>query len=185
MSEGPDGPLYADFHSLRHTFVSLLDQSGATLKEAMQLARHSDPRLTMARYGRAQRHDLAQTVQLAQRMLAKLAGVHICARHVGRLTEEIGRDLAVHRDARAAQLPLHSERAGQAGYAPAVVVVEVDVPTAELVVVGAPVAEVDELVVVDVVETVTVSGHAAGAGASSAPKRPGSSYVTTPPNTVQ
>jgi hypothetical protein len=60
--EGPDGPLYADFHALRHSYVSLLDKSGATLKEAMQLARHSDPRLTMARYGRAQLHDLGSAV---------------------------------------------------------------------------------------------------------------------------
>src|SRR5262249_42159877 len=35
--EGPDGPLYADFHATRHTFIALLDRSGATLKEAMQL----------------------------------------------------------------------------------------------------------------------------------------------------
>src|SRR5262245_39831131 len=60
--DGPDGPLYADFHALRHSFIALLDKSGATLKEAMQLARHSDPRLTMARYGRAQLHDLAEAV---------------------------------------------------------------------------------------------------------------------------
>ena len=60
--EGADGPLYADFHALRHSFVALLDRTGATLKEAMQLARHSDPRLTMARYGRAQLEDLGQTV---------------------------------------------------------------------------------------------------------------------------
>jgi hypothetical protein len=56
--EGPDGPLYADFHALRHSDVALLDRSGATLKEAMQLARHRDPKLTMAVYGRAQLHDL-------------------------------------------------------------------------------------------------------------------------------
>ena len=42
--------------------MALLDRTGATLKEAMQLARHSDPRLTMARYGRAQLEDLGQTV---------------------------------------------------------------------------------------------------------------------------
>ena len=60
--EGPAGPLYADFHSLRHSFISLLDKSGASLKVAMQLARHSDPKLTMARYGRAQLHDLGQAV---------------------------------------------------------------------------------------------------------------------------
>ena len=58
----PDGPLYADFHSLRHTFISLLDQSGVTLKEAMQLARHSDPKLTLAVYGRAQIRELATAI---------------------------------------------------------------------------------------------------------------------------
>src|SRR5262249_4097844 len=61
--EGPDGPLYADFHALRHSFIALLDRSGATLKEAMQLARHSDPKLTMAVYGRAQLHDLGEAMR--------------------------------------------------------------------------------------------------------------------------
>jgi integrase len=56
--EGPDGLLYADFHALRHSFIALLDKAGVTLKEAMQLARHSDPKLTMAVYGRARLHDL-------------------------------------------------------------------------------------------------------------------------------
>jgi len=60
--EGPDGPLYADFHALRHSYVALLEKSGATLKEAMQLARHSDPKLTMAVYGRAQLNDLSAAV---------------------------------------------------------------------------------------------------------------------------
>jgi integrase len=60
--DGPDGPLYADFHALRHSFIALLDKSGATLKEAMQLARHSDPKLTMAVYGRAALNDLAAAV---------------------------------------------------------------------------------------------------------------------------
>jgi hypothetical protein len=41
--EGPEGTSFRDFHNLRHTVVSLLDESGATLKEAMELARHSDP----------------------------------------------------------------------------------------------------------------------------------------------
>jgi hypothetical protein len=59
---GPDGPQFADFHSLRHAFVSMLDRAGATLKQAMQLARHSDPKLTMKRYGRAHLGDLAGAV---------------------------------------------------------------------------------------------------------------------------
>jgi hypothetical protein len=61
--EGPDGPLHADFHSLRHSYIALLGRSGATLKEATQLARHSDPELTMAADGRAQLHDLGQAVR--------------------------------------------------------------------------------------------------------------------------
>jgi hypothetical protein len=60
--QGPDGPLHADFHSLRHSFVALLDRAGASLKQAMQLARHSDPKLTMKRYGRAHLHELAGVV---------------------------------------------------------------------------------------------------------------------------
>jgi integrase len=58
VAEGPDGPSFADFHALRHSFIALLDRSGATLKEAMQLARHSAPKLTMAVYGPAQLNEM-------------------------------------------------------------------------------------------------------------------------------
>lgn len=57
------GPLYADFHALRHSYIALLDRAGATLKEAMQLARHSDPKLTMAVYGRARLTDLGTAIE--------------------------------------------------------------------------------------------------------------------------
>ena len=57
------GLLFADFHSLRHTFIALLDRSGATLKETMQLARHSDPKRTMAVHGKVRLHDLDQTLR--------------------------------------------------------------------------------------------------------------------------
>jgi hypothetical protein len=60
--QGRDGPLYADAHALRHPFIALLDKSGATLKEAMQLARHSDPKLAASVYGRARLRDLAGAV---------------------------------------------------------------------------------------------------------------------------
>ncbi len=43
--------------------IALLDRSGATLKEAMQLARHSDPKLTAAVYGRARLHDLGEAAE--------------------------------------------------------------------------------------------------------------------------
>ncbi|WP_246173802.1 tyrosine-type recombinase/integrase [Limnoglobus roseus] len=56
--DSPNGPLFADFHAIRHTFIRRLDEAGATLKEAMQLARHSDPKLTMAVYGRASLEEL-------------------------------------------------------------------------------------------------------------------------------
>jgi integrase len=60
--EGPDGPEYAYFHSLRHSYVALLALAGCTLKQAMALARHSDPKLTMARYGKAPRIELGAAV---------------------------------------------------------------------------------------------------------------------------
>src|SRR5205085_6909043 len=72
--EGPNGPLFADFHSLRHSYIALLDRGGATLKEAMQLARHSDPKLTMAVYGRARLHDLGEAVGRLPALLAVQRG---------------------------------------------------------------------------------------------------------------
>jgi hypothetical protein len=47
---------------LRHSYVAMLDQSGASRKKAMLLARHSDPKLTMARDGRAGLQDPAGAV---------------------------------------------------------------------------------------------------------------------------
>lgn len=41
---------FADFHALRHTYVSRLVQSGANIKVAQELARHSTPTLTLGRY---------------------------------------------------------------------------------------------------------------------------------------
>jgi integrase len=40
----------ADFHALRHTFVSRLVRSGVNVKIAQELARHSTPVLTLGRY---------------------------------------------------------------------------------------------------------------------------------------
>jgi integrase len=40
----------ADFHALRHTYVSRLVRSGANIKVAQELARHSTPMLTLGRY---------------------------------------------------------------------------------------------------------------------------------------
>ena len=54
------------------SFIALLDQSGATLKEAMQLARHSDRRLTMAVYGRAHLRVLGERVDRLPTLLTDL-----------------------------------------------------------------------------------------------------------------
>jgi len=44
----------ADFHALRHTYISRLVASGANIKVAQELARHSSPMLTLGRYAHVQ-----------------------------------------------------------------------------------------------------------------------------------
>ena len=48
-----------DFHALRTTYITLVVKSGASVKEAQELARHSDPKLTMNVYTKLGVHDLA------------------------------------------------------------------------------------------------------------------------------
>ncbi len=59
--EGPDGPEYADFHALRHSFLTLGGRAGIDLRTLQELAGHSDPGLT-ARYSHRRLHDLAGAV---------------------------------------------------------------------------------------------------------------------------
>ena len=59
--EGPDGPEYADFHSLRHTYLTMLGRNGVDLRTAQELAGHSSPLLT-ARYSHRRLYDLAGAV---------------------------------------------------------------------------------------------------------------------------
>jgi integrase len=44
--EGPDGPLFADFHALRHSYITALANGGVDLATAQDLAGHSTPVLT-------------------------------------------------------------------------------------------------------------------------------------------
>jgi integrase len=46
-----------DFHALRHTFITLVVNSGASVKVAQVLARHSTPTLTIGRYAHADMAD--------------------------------------------------------------------------------------------------------------------------------
>jgi len=59
--ETRDG-LFADFHSLRHFFITSLERSGVSPKMAQTLARHSDIRLTLGIYTHVGLHD--QTVAI-------------------------------------------------------------------------------------------------------------------------
>src|SRR5262249_27676935 len=60
--EGPDGPLCADFHALRHTYLTLGGRAGIDLRTLQELAGHSNPNLT-ARYSHRRLHDLAGAVE--------------------------------------------------------------------------------------------------------------------------
>jgi integrase len=66
--EGPDGPLYADFHALRHSYITALGRGGVDLRTAQELAGHSTPTLT-ARYSHRRLYDLAGAVEKLPRFL--------------------------------------------------------------------------------------------------------------------
>ena len=57
----PDGKL--DFHACRVAYITFVVESGATLKEAQTLARHSTPQLTMNVYARARDERLSEAVE--------------------------------------------------------------------------------------------------------------------------
>lgn len=48
---------YADFHALRHTFIARMNRGGVPISTAMNLARHSDPSLTLKTYGHVSADD--------------------------------------------------------------------------------------------------------------------------------
>ena len=82
--------LVADFHALRHTYISRLVGSGASVKVCQELARHSTPLLTLGRYAHVQLVDRVKaleavpcpTVEQPQRQTAKATGTdHATAEH--------------------------------------------------------------------------------------------------------
>jgi integrase len=61
-----DGPRYADFHALRHSYLSALAAAGVGVKELQELARHSDPRITLGLYTHARPAALGSAVARLQ-----------------------------------------------------------------------------------------------------------------------
>jgi integrase len=53
-----DADTVFDFHGLRHLYISAIVNSGASVKVAQELARHSTPTLTIGRYAHTRLHDL-------------------------------------------------------------------------------------------------------------------------------
>ena len=51
-----------DFHGLRVHYISRVVEAGANVKEAMGLARHSDPKLTLRTYAKVSMHNLARVL---------------------------------------------------------------------------------------------------------------------------
>lgn len=54
---------HADFHALRHSYVTALVRSGATVKQAQVLARHSTPVLTLAVYSHVAMRELTNALE--------------------------------------------------------------------------------------------------------------------------
>jgi integrase len=59
-----DAGLFADFHALRHSFISMLAAGNVHPKLAQRLARHSNINLTMMRYTHSRPADEAQALHV-------------------------------------------------------------------------------------------------------------------------
>jgi site-specific recombinase XerD len=70
-TEGPNGPEYADFHALRHSYITNVVTSGVNVKLAQTLARHSTVTLTIGRYTHVHLHDRAAAVENLPRLLPR------------------------------------------------------------------------------------------------------------------
>lgn len=57
-----DGGRFADFHALRHTFISQMARSGVHPSKAKELARHSTITLTMDVYSHVETEELRKAL---------------------------------------------------------------------------------------------------------------------------
>jgi len=55
--------LFADFHSMRHLFITSLERAGVSPKMAQTLARHSDIRLTLGVYTHVELPDCSAAIE--------------------------------------------------------------------------------------------------------------------------
>jgi len=62
LREYDDAGKVVDFHALRHTYITNVVNSGASVKVAQELARHSTPTLTIGRYAHTRLHDLTRAL---------------------------------------------------------------------------------------------------------------------------
>lgn len=69
-----DAGLFADFHSLRHSFISMLAAGNVHPKLAQRLARHSDINLTMSRYSHTLLADEAQALDALPQFPSAFSG---------------------------------------------------------------------------------------------------------------
>lgn len=62
--EGPDGPLYFDFHALRHHYIThAASIPGIDIKTLLELTRHSTPELTLRVYAKARTERVRAAVE--------------------------------------------------------------------------------------------------------------------------
>jgi len=66
----------ADFHALRHTYISWLVRSGTNIKVAQELARHSTPTLTLGRYAHVQLVDQTRALDALPAIASSRAASH-------------------------------------------------------------------------------------------------------------
>ncbi len=72
--ESSDGPEFADFHALRHTYLTMLGRNGVDLRTAQELAGHSTPLLT-ERYSHRRFYDLAGAVDKLPNLVPDVAEI--------------------------------------------------------------------------------------------------------------
>jgi integrase len=82
QKNAPGGKL--DFHACRLAYINFVIESGVTVKEAQELARHSTPDLTMNVYGRTREDRLSQAVEKVAASLQTISDDEECATYVQR-----------------------------------------------------------------------------------------------------